>query len=96
MIINIIGDGIIWIDVPSMHWVSPFWKRVIESHLQVFSADSISEFTDDIAFWSAYYAVPFWRILAVPEAVAVVMFCHEKYIFRTALLEQVSPVCWVP
>ena len=26
VIINIISNGIIWVDVPSVHWVSPFWE----------------------------------------------------------------------
>ena len=74
MIVDIISNRIIWIYVPSVHWVSPFWKRVIESHLQTFGAYCISEFADDVAFRTADDAVPFWRILTIPEAIAIVMF----------------------
>ena len=96
MIVDIISDGIIWVDVPSVHWVSPFWKRVIESHLQTFGAYCISEFADDVTFRTADDAVPFWRILTIPEAIAIVMFCHEKHIFRAALLKQICPVRRIP
>ena len=87
VVVDIICYGIIWVDIPAVQRISPFRKRIIESHFKTFGTHCIGEFSHNVTLRSAHDAIPFWRIFAVPETISIVMFSDEKHVFRAALLE---------
>ena len=79
--VDVGANVLVGVFIPTVDGTGPFGQGVIETHLDALFAHGFCQFTADVAMRPDIHGVPVGRILAWPEAEAVVVLRYQKHIF---------------